>query len=146
MSRVRHTVLVSALLALAACHVGPQGEQTDIGRQPYGAMIDVEIGARGEKTRRQGELLEVRDDGLVILMDTEADAAERMALIPWARIKRASASELPGIAVRTSQGDSQRKASIEKLRNVSRFPQGLTPDLANQLLAHYGQTTLDTIE
>ncbi len=146
MNRARRIALALAALVFAACHVGPQVEQMDVARKPFGAMIDVELKSQAKKTKLQGELLEVRDDGLIILKEKEAGTTARLLLIPWTRIKRAGASELPGIAVRTSHGDRQRNASIEELRNVSRFPQGLTSDLTRQLMSHYGQTTLDTIE
>ncbi len=135
-------------LLVAACHVGPQIDQSGLGRQPQGAKVDVELTTKTKSKRveRRGELLEVRDDGLVILGRQDADNGPRVVLIPWQMIYRASASDLPGIAVRASQGDSQRQASTEELRNVSRFPQGLSAELMSQLLGRYGQSTLEAIQ
>ena len=143
-------LLMVALAAtwLSACHVGPQIDETDLGRQPHGASVVVELAekAKAKRIEHRGELLDVRDDGLVVLVSEVSEAGPRIVLIPWSKIHRASASELSGIAVRTSQGGNQRKASIEELRNVSRFPQGLSPELIERLLTRYGQTALDTIE
>ena len=133
---------------LAACHVGPQIDQKNIGRQPQGASVVVELTEKAQSKRieHSGELLEVRDDGLVVLTEKDAQNDSRIILIPWGKVYRARASDLPGIAVRTSQGDSQRRASTDELRNVSRFPQGLSPELTDQLLTRYGQPTVDTVD
>ncbi len=143
-------LLMVALAAtwLSACHVGPQIDDTNLGRQPHGASVVVELAekANAKRIEHRGELLDVRDDGLVVLASEASEAGPRIVLIPWSKIHRASASDLSGIAVRTSQGDNQRNASIEELRNVSRFPQGLSPELIERLLIRYGQTALDSIE
>lgn len=148
MSAWRTLAVFLAAPALAACHVGPQVDKSDLGVSAYGANVDVELSrkAGAKRVEHNGELLEVRDDGLLILTHEEADIDPRIALIPWSTIHRAGTSDLPGIAVRMSQGDSQRKASTDKLRNVSRYPQGLSPELTGRLLARYGQSKPDTLE
>lgn len=135
-------------LLVAACHVGPQIDQTNLGRQPQGANVVVELTTKikSKRVEHSGELLEVGDDALVLLSQKNAQNASRIVLIPWRKIHRASTSELPGIAVRTSQGASRRQASTEELRIVSRFPQGLSPQLMSQLLARYGQSTPEAVE
>lgn len=140
--------IVVAVLLLASCHVGPQIVESDLGRHPQGADVLVELieKAGSKRIEYRGELLDVRDDGLVVAIDDDADEGIRVGLIPWGKIHRASTTELPGIAVRTSQGASQREASTAELRNVSRFPQGLSPELMTRLLLHYGQSTLGTFE
>jgi len=148
MSVWRTLAVFLAALAVAACHVGPQVNKSDLGVSAYGANVDVELTrkVRAKRVEYNGELLEVRDDGLLILTHEEVDTDPRIALIPWSTIYRAGTSDLPGIAVRMSQGDSQRKASTDKLRNVSRYPQGLSPGLTDRLLARYGQSNPDTLE
>ena len=150
---VRHGVALAfgfllAILLIAGCHVGPQVDQSDIGRKPHGASVIVQLKAKpmAKKAEHQGELLEVRDDGLVLLREEGVSGMPRVVLIPWGSVYRASASDLPGIAVRTSQGAAQRETSTEALRNVSRFPQGLSPTLAERLLAHYGQSKIETLD
>jgi len=140
--------LALAILPIAGCHVGPQIEQTDLGRKPHGAAVVVQLKAKpmAKKAEHQGELLAVRDDGLVLLKEEGVSGAPRIVLIPWNIVYRASAIDLPGVAVRTSQGAAQRGKSTETLRNVSRFPQGLSPTLAGQLLARYGQSEVKTLE
>lgn len=140
--------LAIALLLLASCHVGPQIAESDLGQQPHGANLLVELKEKtgSKRIEYRGELLDVRDDGLVVAVDDDADNGIRVALIPWGRIYRASTTDPSGISVRTSWRESYREASTAELRNVSRFPQGLSPELTSRLLSHYGQSTLDTIE
>lgn len=148
MSARRQLALALVMLALSACHVGPQVEQTDVGRKPYGADVVVQLKekANSKRVEHSGELLEVRSDGLVVLAGKDAEDEARIIFVPWSRIYRAAANDLPGIAVRTSQGESQQEASTADLRNVSRFPQGLSPELTNQLLAHYGQSAIQKVD
>ena len=148
MSALRVFLFALAGTLLAACHVGPQIDESNIGRLPQGVDVIVELtriveGPRGEY---QGELLEVREDGLVVLTREDAQSASRIMLIPWNRVFRAEATNLSGVKLRESYSGKRRKKSIETLRNTSRFPQGLSAELTGQLLAHYGQTALGTLD
>jgi len=142
------TTVIAILSSTAACHVGPQIENKDIARQPYGANVLVAVAREGKsKTmKHRGELLEVRDDGLVIAAVTETDGKPRVVMIPWALIDRAKATDLPGIETRQSYRERQRADTREKLRNVSRYPQGLPPEIMDKLLASYGQATIESVE
>ena len=146
--RLKGHVLVLASLLIAACHVGPEIEYSNLGRDPKGASVQVQLTTKtgGKRTKHRGELLEVRDDALVVVVPEPTAAGARLVRIPWNLIYRVKAVDLPGIAVRTSQGDAKRADSTDKLRIVSRFPQGLTAEQSDQLLAHYGQSAMVTIE
>lgn len=150
MSALRVLLLALTGTVLAACHVGPQIDDADpyLGRQPQGAQVIVNMNkkADGRRIEYHGELLDVRDDGLVVLAPKNEQSDASVVLVLWSEIYRTRASELPGFAMRTTQGGSQRKSSIEELRNVSRFPQGLSARLTEQLLAHYGQTAFGSLE
>ncbi|MGI9233969.1 MAG: hypothetical protein ACR2RD_10100 [Woeseiaceae bacterium] len=148
MSTCSRLTFAIAVMLLASCHVGPQIEQSDLGRHPQGASILVKLPKTpgSKKIEYRGELLDVRDDGLVIVVEDDTDEGIRVVLIPWGKIDRVRPTDLPGIEVRASQGKRMRAASTEELRNVSRFPQGLSPELTTNLLRHYGQSTLETIE
>lgn len=148
MSAVRTVLLALVGTLLAACHVGPQIDETSIGRQPHGATVIVELNEKtgGKRIEHYGELLVVTDDGLVVLTPKNEQINARLIEIPWSKIFRIRAPELPGVAMRASQGDSARAASVEELRLVSRFPQGLSEGLARQLLSYYGQTELGALD
>lgn len=148
MKSFRSMLVVLILFVVAACHVGPQIDKTDIARQPHGANVLVAVTREGERKtmKHRGELLEVRNDGLVIAAVIEPDSKLRVVMVPWKIIFRAEATELPGIETRQSYRERQRHATREKLRNVSRYPQGLPPEIMDELLASYGQTALGSVE
>ena len=144
----RATALIVITTLIGACHVGPQLDNTSIGRQPYGANVAVEVTRKDEKKRTEhtGELVEVQEDGLLIAIRSDASDDPRIAFVPWIMVYSAKATDWPGFAMRNSQGDTQRAESIEKLRTISRFPQGLSAELLDRLLANSGQTAVDNIE
>lgn len=148
MMSIKSRLAIGILPLVAACHVGPQIDETDFARQPHGAAVLVAVTREGERktVKHRGELLEVRDDGLVIAAITETDDKPRVVMIPWETVERAKATELPGIETRQSYRERQRAATREKLRNVSRYPQGLPPDIMDELLVSYGQTTIESVE
>lgn len=148
MSARRVLLLALAGSLLTACHVGPQIDESSIGRQPHGAQLLVALNGQvaGKRIEYQGELLDVRDEGLVVLAQKDEQNDSRMFLIPWNRIFGVDATDHKGVKMRASYAVNRRKASVEKLRNVSRFPQGLSPELAGKLLAHHGQTALGTLD
>ena len=82
-----------------------------------------------------GELIEVRDAGIVVLAD------QKLRLLPYAVILSSDADQ-------TSSYYSISKGTVPKpdvqahLRLLSRFPQGLTAELLRQLLELNGQTEL----
>lgn len=142
------TVLIAVTVLIGACHVGPQIEQIGIGRQPYGANVAVKVTHENEKKRTEysGELVEVRDDGLLIAIRSEENDTTRMAFAPWNFIYSAEATDWSGFTMRKSHGETRRTKLIEKLRTISRFPQGLSEKQLGQLLASFGQTAVDSIE
>lgn len=148
MNIFKRAILIMTFTLATACHVGPQIEQSDIARQPQGVSVVIDVMRAGQRERAEqtGELLDVRDDGLIIATQNESDEAKRIVLVPWKFIYKARASDVSGYAMRYSQGDSQREESIEKLSRVSRFPQGLSPALLEILLANTGQAKLDIFE
>ena len=82
-----------------------------------------------------GELIEVRDDAIVLLAD------QKLRLLPYTAILSSAADQ-------TSSRYSISKRTVPKpdvqayLRRLSRFPQGLTPELMRHLLDAQGQTEL----
>jgi hypothetical protein len=85
-----------------------------------------------DRSKYEGELIEVHDSGIIIL--TEGT----FRLVPYSTIL---SSRFDGMAA-TDSVHAPPSNVIEHLRLVSRFPQGLPPDLLAKLLASKGQTTL----
>jgi hypothetical protein len=128
MTRMRTAVLLVALLA--GCNVGPRGDATALALSPRGALIELvtQTGDLG------GELLEMRDDGVVLLT-----GADQVTLVEYEAVRRATVENGPpgltGVNMRSGR-------TLERLRRVSRFPQGLSPEVEARLLSTYGQSSL----
>ena len=91
-------------------------------------------------------LLEVRDDGLVVALRSDSIRDTHMAFVPWNIVSRVKAITLPGIQSTTPHAERRRENAIKKFRIVSRYPQGLSPELLDRLLASFDQKTMDIIE
>lgn len=138
-------LLIFSLLAgtFAGCSYGPKLADFPSASGPEGATVRVTVPGAAY----HGQLLETRPDSILILTSarfeiksgTTTEALERrIRLVPNARIESVQferGSKLDGR--KWSPADA---ASRERLRLLSRFPQGLTPDLLQQLLKLYGQT------
>ena len=94
-----------------------------------------------------GELLETRDGGFLVLnrqrLDRVRDGVQdrverRVRFLPDASI-RSLAFELKGSTRGLPRWPG---ASRDRFRLLSRFPQGLSPELLQQLLAAHGQTEI----
>ena len=54
-------------VSLSACHVGPQIQDLDLAHNPEGATVEVQVSPLEGKSKLkfEGELLEIRDDGII---------------------------------------------------------------------------------
>jgi len=119
---MRRTAII-ALSALAlACHIGPRADDIEVAHSPGGARA--RITAR-TGTIVDGELLAVADTGLIILW------SRQVSYMPYAQTSTVTA---PRIELSVATGPPSR-ADRERLRLMSRFPQGLTPEIEARLLA-----------
>ncbi len=82
-----------------------------------------------------GELIEVRDTGIVVLSDN------KLRLLPY-KVILSSAVDQTSSRYSISKGAVPKPEVQAQLRLLSRFPQGLTPELLRELLSAYGQTEL----
>jgi hypothetical protein len=130
---MRRAWIVSVtVLGFMGCAVGPTTRDFGPAAGPQGIAADLRV-KWGPKGRLQGELLEVQDTALVLL------SANRVTLVPIRGIQAGRFSRRGTLieAGRVSQ------RSLARLRTVSRFPAGLTPEVRTRLLAAYGQTAPD---
>lgn len=127
-------MLLSVLLAgLTACAVGPRVEDQPMARQPRGASVKLDT-AEGPIA---GELLAVQDTAIVILT-----RAQRATLVPF-RVILDGDAELAGEITRGGRTPGGHR--LERLRLVSRFPQGFNPELQRALLTALGQAELEVM-
>lgn len=127
------TIAAAAVLIMNGCRYryGMTVESFPPARTPKGVT--------GRITTDRGpvsaELIEVGDSGIVILAD------RKFRILPYGTIV---ASRFDGISRRYDIGDRRppKPDTRDRLRLVSRFPQGLTPELLQKLLEANGQTEL----
>ena len=125
------------LVMASGCVTGPRVERLVPATTPAGARVEMKLGHRATGAELlEGELLEVRDTAVVVLAP-----GRRVTLIGYAAVIKARCPDLPG-GLEFGEWIQPAEEVRERLRLVSRFPGGLTPQLFEQLLQGYGQTVL----
>ena len=119
--------ILGVLLCLAGgCSRGMTVKKFPPARSPAGLTVHV----RTVEHEFLGELIEVRDAGIVVL------AEKKVRLLRYNVIALATARESGGRALLGNRRPPD-SANREDLRLLSRFPQGLSPEvLANLLIAN----------
>ena len=136
---------VLLLLVVAGCTVGIKLEEFKPAQGPHGVQMEVSL--NGEPIRGNdvvGELLAVQADGVLLLVPEfsgRPQAATTIVLVPYWMMKTANLEQM-GKAKVESQGEEMNKVYLDRLRMVSRFPQGLSDELLAPLLANYDQESL----
>lgn len=128
----RSWIVPMVVLGFMGCAVGPTTRSFGPAAGPQGIAADLRV-KWGRTGRLQGELLEVQDTALVLL------SANRVTLVPIRVILMGRFSRRGTLV---EDGRASQK-TLSRLRTVSRFPAGLTPEIRARLLAAYGQTTPD---
>lgn len=126
-TRLRPTI---ALLLLAACMVGTSGRSYAPARGPAGATVTLEL--QGKRVV-VGELLAVEDTTLLVLQQ------EQLIRVAIATIESGKAPKI------SFAGRSMSAATHERLRLVSRYPQGVSAELEARLLQAYGATSVGRV-
>ena len=114
---------------------------------PRGVSLEITLG-QGQVL---GELIEVRESGLVLLADAAAESSSavgssqarhpgRLQFVPYSEMRSWRVYSTNTLMAFT-KGPLDRDGR-EHFRLLSRFPQGLTPDLLQLLLTAHGQTEL----
>ena len=104
---------------------------------PLGARIDVyQVVAPATQPPASCELLAVLDSALVLSCGT------RLTLAPYSRIRRAAVQQL---GREYGFEGPPAAAPRERLRTVSRFPQGMRDEWLTSLLVAAGQPSLDVL-
>jgi hypothetical protein len=128
------TFLLIAAAALAAgCSFGPDPAALEAAASSgRGAMISVNLRrGDGPTVIVRGELLAAEPQGLLVLRESD------MARVRWMDIDRAELepSVPEGSFGRNVAADEPRRRRIAA---VSRFPQGISPEMLRTLSEHYG--------
>ena len=127
---MKTTLLLPLLSVIAAClPVGPTARR--LANSADGIYANVQLAGR-PKVRFAGELLAVRDSTLLLLREDDEHVVE----VPIRAIRYASFQQ-HGTLI---DGGNIERRDREKLRLMSRFPGGVSPELEARLLEAYGQT------
>lgn len=109
------------------------GAELPVATQPDGAHVSL-LTASGAYT---GELLAVQDDGVIISTD-------RIMFAPFSAITSLKVDRM-GRQFRLGRADVPSGERLAQFRAVSRFPQGLTPNIRSRLLAQKSQAEIAVI-
>jgi hypothetical protein len=132
MMTARLTVIALLLCMASSCRYGMTATTFPVATSPKGITGYITT----EKGRFPGELLEVRDDGLLMLV------ARKLRFVPYASILHSQLNDTK-LGRELHDGRAPNAVVRDRLRLISRYPQGLTPDLLQQLLAAHGQTEVE---
>ena len=119
------------LLLLAACAVGTTGRSYAPAKGPAGATVTLELTGEHQVV---GELLAVEDTTLLVLQERE------LVRVPLPLITSGKAPKL------SFTGQSLTGAPRERLRLISRYPQGVSAELEARLLEAYGQSGVREVD
>jgi len=129
---LRSILLSVTVLWAAACYHGPSLQKFEPAHAPDGIDADLRLA----HARVHGELLAVEDTALIVLSERN-----KVVLVPFRKVKTGDFRDLGPLL-----GDGKpSQDTVERLRLVSRFPAGLTPELRGRLLAAYGQTEVEVV-
>lgn len=128
--RIIAVISAAIIVALSGCRVGTGGADLPVAKQPGGAQVSFRVSS-GVYT---GELLAMQDDGVVIGND-------RVLFAPYTAIE-SFAVEKMGRDFQLGRADTPTGGRLERFRAVSRFPQGLAPNIRAQVLAQRSQTEI----
>jgi hypothetical protein len=125
---IRFSSRLAAVLAamLAACTLGPTIAEFEPAHRAAGAPTTVRVG----KSSVGGELLAASDSGVILL------AREGITFIPYRAIRNGVTRGMPADF---GLGDAPDREMLRMLRNLSRYPQGVSSELLEKLLAAYRQ-------
>ena len=128
-------VLLLVGVSMSACSYGTRIADFRPAYLPNGVVVRVNT-SRGELN---GELIDMRETGFVIL----TSANEKLRLIPFEQVRSAKFEKVGSLL---GNGKTPTSAEHNRLRLLSRFPQGMSPEVLETLLKTYGQTDLLGIE
>ena len=140
---------------MSSCYIGFEPAELQVANSPQGADLTLGL-KRGVKYKRlQGELLEVREDALLVYSPPDLKAARGhvLTLVPLSTIRSVQVKQFPSIRfsaskIRQSHANAQRsfEKDREQMINLSRFPQGLSDELRIHLMSELNISAIETLQ
>ena len=124
--------LLAIVLVCVACPIGPSPRSLDRAPSALGAQASLKYGSGGNQHHR-GELVAVRDDGLLLLLP------EGLTLVHFTAISTATFSETVGVGRLVGAGTERQRRN---LAGFARYPFGLVGDQLGVVLASLRQDRL----
>ena len=141
----RPVVALLLVLCLAACTLGVELQDFRPAQGPAGihstAHLQRKLVPGDELT---GELLAVGADGLVLMLDrplATPDGSVSLVRVPLWMLRRIKLEQMGNYVVK-SEGREQDEERLNRLKLVSRYPQGLTERIEAEVLAGIGQDAI----
>ena len=128
--RLRIRVL-ACLVVAAGCHIGQSVDGFAPAHTAAGLEMELQTDDPGSLKQFRGELLAAHDNELLLA------TRDGVVVVPLGAIKRAWATSNRNLVL-TRNGNPH--GVLATIRTVSRYPQGVTPRLLQDLLAAYHQT------
>jgi hypothetical protein len=140
--------LIFVAVSMSACHVGPQIKDLDLARNPDGATVEVQVLASEgrDKLKFEGELLEIRNDGIIFSGAAANDSADEVIFVAWSRAARVKATQFGGYSAAIGRSLEWNSETKERFRLISRFPQGISSEIMDSLLVAHRQEQLRRFE
>jgi len=140
--------LILVAVSMSACHVGPQIKDLDLAHNPEGATVEVQILASEgqDKLNFEGELLEIGSDGIIFSGAAANDSADEVIFVAWSRAGRVKATRFGGYNATIGRSLEWNSETKERFRLISRFPQGISPEMMDSLLVAHRQERLRRFE
>lgn len=131
--RSRCNSIVMAVSWLSACTLGTRPGNFGPATSPRGIETRLTL----EASTILGELVSVSDSGLIVLAGDR-----RLVHAHWATMRRATFRKLRAAL---EGGNAPDAATRERIRLVSRFPQGMSPELTARLLESLGRDRIEVL-
>lgn len=134
--RIKNLCWLALSISVAACHLGQTASEWSVAKSAAGAIAKVRTGAGPFSA----ELLEVRDDGVVLLRQDRT--------VVFARFTALSSFEIPGLGLDYVLNDMRPLTADTRVRlaRVSHFPQGMTAEARTRLLSAAGQKEVTVLQ
>jgi len=148
-TRLRTYALLGSMLAsvfVSACRFGTKPGAIDWVVSPEGARIALRV--VGEPQDRVGELLAVDDESVVMRSLEVVEGVElrrpRISRVVWSRVYAIDVDQLDG-RYDVMRGQRVTDDERRKLSLISRFPQGISPELLTRVLAANKQAAIEEV-
>jgi hypothetical protein len=136
MHRFMTRAAILLTVGLSACTYGMRPDDFEPANRPAGARVAVRV--QGEGSDRRGELFSVDSIGVMI-------GSDRLVRVRWSRLAAMDVDRLDS-PYDVAFGETVMPEKRARIATVSRFPQGLTGELLQRVLARFSVTTLEDIQ